>query len=142
MHVRFTNVKMANGAIEADLEITSGPIPVTPPDVPPAPPVQPPVPDQPPTPLTALPTGYDSDPNVGYRMFVEAMDRHGLTPVGVQGHGQTIVDALNETWPGLNVYLSPSDAPVWPGFGSIDVTIDSGKGGWQFRKDGVMPYAR
>jgi hypothetical protein len=100
-------------------------------------PVEPP----PPPPPAALPAGYD-DPNQGvaFDMFKDAMQTHGLTPLGVQGHGQQIVDAMNASWPGWNVYLSPSDAPVAPGFGSLDVTIDSGKGGWAFRPDGVTRY--
>lgn len=129
--VRLSNLTLVNGVLEADCELLADATPTTEPT-----PV--PVPPQP----RALPLGFDSDPSVGYGMLVTAMDAHGLTPVGVQGHGQQIVEAMNASWPGWNVYLSPSDAPIVPGFGSIDVTIDSGKGGWQFRKDGVTPYAR
>jgi hypothetical protein len=85
----------------------------------------------PPTPPEggSLPDGFDSDTGVAFDMLVSAMDAHGLTPIGVQGKGSQIADALNDTWPGL-----------WPGFGSLDVTIDSGKGGWQFRPDGQGQY--
>lgn len=99
-------------------------------------------PPPPPPPPQRLPEGFDSDPDVGFSMLVSAMNAHRLTPIGVQGRGQAIVDALRDTWPGLDVYLSPSDAPVWPGFGSLDVTISSGEGGWSFRPDGVTPYRR
>jgi hypothetical protein len=90
-----------------------------------------------------LPDGYNSDPNVGYFMLITSMNEHGLTPIGVQGHGADICKALNESWSGLNAYAHKvSDAIMWPGenMGSIDVTIDSGKGGWQFRPDGQAKY--
>lgn len=87
-----------------------------------------------------LPAGYQSDPSVGFVLLVQSMERHGLTPIAVQNHGQQIVDALNQDYPDLHVYLSPTDSPVWPGFGSLDVTVDSGKGGWEFRPDGYFPY--
>ncbi len=132
MRVRLSNLSFANGILEADVILASGPF-VPPPDNPPGPPVEP-------TPPSALPAGYDRDQNVAFEMFKKAMSDHSLTALGVQGHGDQIVAALNETWPGLNVYRSPSDAPVWPGFGSVDVTIDSGHGGWSFRPDGVTPY--
>lgn len=90
--------------------------------------------------MVALPAGYSTDKMVGYEMLVASMERHGLTPVGVQNHGRQIVDALNADYPGLRVYLSPTDSPVWPGFGSLDVTIDSGLGGWEFRDDGYFAY--
>jgi hypothetical protein len=71
----------------------------------------------------------------------DGFDAHGLTPIGVQGKGSQIADALNDTWPGLDAYAHrQSDAVMWPGFGSLDVTIDSGKGGWQFRPDGQGQY--
>lgn len=87
-----------------------------------------------------LPIGYDSDESVGYAMLVDSMERHGLTPVGVQNHGRQIVDALNADYPELRVYLSPTDSPVWPGHGSLDVTVNSGLGGWSFRPDHYFPY--
>jgi hypothetical protein len=120
--LRFTNITFKDGYVEADC-------------------------DQVPQGLAAaastgrdLPAGYDSNPDVGFEMLVNAMNSHNLTAVGVQNHGQQIVDALKATYPSLDVYLSPTDAPVWPGFGSLDVTIDSGRGGWSFRPDHATPY--
>lgn len=85
-----------------------------------------------------LPAGCYSDRTVGFEMLVQAMNEHDLTPVGVQGHGDIIVNALRDTWRGLKVYVHPkSDAPMWYGFGPIDVTIDSGKGGWSFQTSGT-----
>jgi hypothetical protein len=144
MRVRLTNVRFVESGFEADVDLASGPLPGTPPPpmtTPVDPIVQPPPPILP-APFPELPPGYTTDPGVAFEMFTTAMARHGLTPTGVQGHGAWIVAAMNETWPGWNVYLSPSDAPVVPGpdFGSIDVTIDSGKGGWSFRPDGKTPY--
>lgn len=82
-------------------------------------------------PLGATTTG---DPA---QMFVQSMQKHGLDPVAVQGHGATIVAALNQDYPGLGVTVDPkTDAVVWPGIGPVDVTIDSGKGGWSFRPSG------
>jgi hypothetical protein len=121
--VRLSNVQLIAGGLEADaqgLDAAPAPLPI-------------------PEPAT-LPVGYDRDPTVAFGMLTRAMNEHGLTPTGVQGHGQQIVDALNDTFPGLNVYLASSDAPMWPGFGSIDVTIDSGNGGWSFRPDHLAPY--
>lgn len=135
LRIRLTNLRLVDGALEADVESAGAPLPIPEPTPAPAP-----VPI--PTPIPVLPAGYSADQNVAFQMLVTAMSAHGLTPTGVQNHGQQIVDALNETWPGLNVYRSPSDAPVWPGFGSIDVTIDSGRGGWSFRPDGVTRYER
>lgn len=150
--VRLTNFAFGGGGLEADLEVladaSSSPAPQPEPVPQPLPeplplPAPPPAPVPAPVPQPrALPLGFNSDPDVGFRMLVEAMDAHGLTPVGVQNNGKQIVRALNDYWPGLNVWLSTTDAPVWPGFGSIDVTIDSGKGGWAFRPDGATPYAR
>jgi hypothetical protein len=110
--------------------------PTTPPVVPPV------VPPIDPTPISRpLPAGYDSDVNVAFNMLTVAMDAHGLTPTGVQGHGSQIADALNATWPGLNAYADKrSDAVMWPGFGDLDVTIDSGKGGWSFQPGHNTPY--
>lgn len=126
VQIHVFGIRFDNGELLLDAEIVGD---TTHPDPPPPPP-----------PGRELPDGFDSDPSVGFSMFLSAMNEHRLDPVGVQNHGQEIVDALRDTWPGLDVYLSPSDAPVWPGFGSLDVTIDSGKGGWQFRPDHVTPY--
>jgi hypothetical protein len=85
-----------------------------------------------------LPEGAYSDKQVGLGMLLKAMNEHDLTPVGVQGQGDIIVNALRDTWRGLKVYVHPtSDAPMWYGFGPIDVTIDSGKGGWSFQTPGT-----
>lgn len=92
-------------------------------------------------PVGNLPDGYATDEGVAFAMFKASMERHGLDPIGVQGHGQTIAAALNADYPGLNAYAhAQSDALMWPGFGSVDVTIDSGKGGWSFRVDGLGVY--
>jgi len=125
---RLSNFRIGDGAIEFDIDSDA---PAELPDEPDPTPTHP-----------SLPDGYDRDPAVGFSMLLSAMNEHGLDPIGVQGHGQQIVDAMNETWPGWDVYRSPSDAPVVPGFGSLDVTINSGKGGWQFRPDGATPYRR
>jgi len=125
---RLHNFAIVDGGIEFDIDSD---VPAELPDEPPPPPRVP-----------ELPDGFDDDRGVAFSMLLSAMNAHGLNPIGVQNHGQQIVAALRDTWPDLDVYLSPSDAPVWPGFGSIDVTIDSGKGGWQFRPDGVTPYRR
>jgi hypothetical protein len=70
-------------------------------------------------------------------MFMSAMQESGLDPVAVQGHGAVIADAVNKKYPGLGVTVDPkTDAVVWPGIGPLDVTIDSGKGGWSFRPSG------
>lgn len=87
-----------------------------------------------------LPAGYDTDTGVGFAMLIDSMNRRGLTAIGVQNRGQSIVDALNQDYPDLHVYLSPTDSPVWPRFGSLDVTVDSGRGGFSFRPDGYFPY--
>lgn len=69
-----------------------------------------------------------------YDMLVASMNRHGLDPVAVQRHGAVIVDALNRDYPDLHAWVNPStDAVVWPPLGPIDVTIDSGLGGWSFQ---------
>lgn len=74
-------------------------------------------------------------------MFYAAMQDAGLNPVAVQGHGQTIVDAINKKYPGLGATVDPrTDAVVWPGIGPLDVTVDSGKGGWSFRPSGDGSY--
>jgi hypothetical protein len=72
-------------------------------------------------------------------MFDAAMKEAGLNAVSVQGHGQVIADAVNKKYPGLGVTVDPhTDAILWPGIGSVDVTIDSGKGGFYFRPDGYQ----
>jgi hypothetical protein len=126
---RLVAIRLVNGAVDIDVSTDDFEL-------------DPPHPTDPPPHPQTLPEGFDRDPAVGFSMLLSAMNEHQLDPIGVQGHGQQIVDALNDTWPGLNAYVSPSDAPVWPGFGSIDVTIDSGKQGWQFRPDGATPYRR
>lgn len=126
MRVSIRNFEFVNGVLSFDMD-SVGDNPPTPPE-----------PDRPPT--NSLPEGYDSDLGVGFEMFKQAMEKHGLTPRGVQGHGQWIVDAMNDTWPEWNVWLSKYDSPVVPGFGSLDVTIDSGKGGWEFSPDGYVKY--
>lgn len=84
-----------------------------------------------------LPAGFDSDPNVARDMLINSMNLHGIDPVAAQGHGNAIVAALRADYPTLDVYAhNVSDAIMWPGFGSLDVTIDSGLGGWYFRPDG------
>ena len=70
------------------------------------------------------------------QIFFAAMQAAGLDPVAVQGHGQQIADAINAYAPGSGVTIDPrTDAVIWPGIGPVDVTIDSGKGGWSFRPD-------
>lgn len=128
MRFRLKDIRLLNNAIEFDLsEIEEGPE----------------EPDPPVNGGNELPAEYDTNKDVAYQMLVQAMDEHGLTPIGVQNHGDVICAALNDSWPGLNSYPHPqTDAVMWPGpnFGSIDVTIDSGKGGWQFRPDGHDRY--
>jgi hypothetical protein len=126
-------VRLTNLVLTADVEVDGLPI-ALPPIIdafdPPMPPITPP----------PLPDGFASDRSVGLLMLVSAMQAAGLTPIGVQRHGPQIIAALKALYPALDVYLSPSDAPVWPGFGSLDVTIDSGKGGWSFRPDHATPW--
>jgi len=135
MKVRLTNIE-----IICDVELLDGPLmPTTP--IPPVVVVPPVVAPDSPAPVTlALPPGFDRLTSVGFGMLITAMDRAGLTPIGVQGKGPAIIAGLKALYPDLDVYLSPSDAPVWPGHGSIDVTIDSGKGGWSFRVDHVTAW--
>jgi hypothetical protein len=126
MRMRLKDIRLLNNAIEFDLTHIDEPDSENPP---------------PPVAGENLPDGYDSDTDVAFGMLVNAMDDHGLTPIGVQGHGDVICAALNDTWNGLNTYPHPqTDAVMWPDFGSIDVTVDSGKGGWQFRPDGHDRY--
>lgn len=131
-------LRLTDLVLTADVEI-DGPLLPTPPLPPPAPPVADP-PGPAPEPPLALPTGYDSNPSVAWEMLRAAVRENSLNAIDVQRHGDRIVAALKRTYPTLDVYLSTSDAPVWPGFGSVDVTIDSGKGGWYFRPDGVTPW--
>lgn len=124
-------VRLSNFVITCDAELLDGRlVPTTP--VPPVVVVPPPV--------DTLPEGYSTDVNVGYQMIVVAMDAARLTAIGVQGKGGLIIAALKAMYPALDVYLSAQDAPVWPGFGSLDVTIDSGKQGWSFRPDGATRW--
>ena len=151
MRVRLTNIVSIADGVECDATIINtvpfyppGPpaeLPVPPPFVPPVrPPVTPP-PFVPPPPVAALPDGYDTDEGVALGMLLASMNKRGMTGVSVQGHGKEICAALNADWPGLNTYAHPqSDAVVWPGFGSLDVTIDGGKGGFYFRPDKQAPY--
>lgn len=70
-------------------------------------------------------------------MFLASMAKHRLDPVAVQGHGADIVAALKADYPNLDVHVDPkSDAVVWGKFGALDVTKDSGKGGFYFRPSG------
>jgi hypothetical protein len=132
MKVRLTNL-----TITCDVELLDGPLlPTTP--IPPIVVVVPPVVVPDPIgvpPVADLPAGYATDVGVARGMFFAAMTAAGLDPVKVQGHGAWIVAALKARYPALDVYLSTKDAPVWPGLGSFDATIDSGKGGWSFRLD-------
>lgn len=125
---RLVSIHLVNGNVEIDVETDAfEPAPNPNPNPNPQP--------------RALPEGFDTDEAVGFSMLLTAMNEHQLTPIGVQGHGQQICDALNDTWPGLDAYAHrASDAVMWPGFGSLDVTIDSGKGGWQFRPDHQARY--
>ena len=133
-------VKLTNVTIECDVELLSGVlVPTTPIPVVVVPPIV--VPD-PVVVALPLPVGYDTSQGVARAMLFHAMDDAGLTAVGVQRHGDQIVAALKLAYPALDVYLSRSDAPVWPGFGSIDCTIDSGKGGWAFQVDAVNKPGR
>jgi hypothetical protein len=113
MRVRLSNVQLIVGGLEGDVEqLGAAPPPVS----------------------VRLPPGYDTDPGVAFGMLQSAVNLCHLDAIAVQRHGQQIVDALNETWPGLDAYVDrKSDAVMWPGFGDVDVTIDSGKGGWAFQ---------
>jgi len=126
--IRFRNIALAGGTVECDFELLEyGDS---------TPRFPPPKPDN-----AVLPKGYDSDQHVAFGMLVAAMQTAGLDPIGVQHHGDLIVAALQTAFPGLDVYAHRiSDAIMWPGFGSIDCTIDSGRGGWYFRPDGASPY--
>lgn len=109
-------------------------------------PNKPPDPQQPPDPpvdtyAKPLPAGYDSNEKIAEGMLLDAMAAANLNAVQVQRHGDWIVAALNKRYPGLYAYAHPqSDAVMWPGFGSLDVTISSGEGGFYFRPDHMAPY--
>lgn len=124
-------IRLTNLVLTADVEIDDLPI-ALPPVVPPVPPIA--------VPTAILPIGFSSDAAVALEMLLRTVRAHQLNAVDVQRHGQVIVDALNADWSGLDAYVSVSDAVVWPGFGSLDVTIDGGKGGWYFRPDGAMSW--
>lgn len=95
----------------------------------------------PPPASRALPEGYRTDENVAAQMLLDAISAAKLDAVAMQGHGTQIAQALNDYWPGLDAYAHPqTDAIMWPGFGSLDVTKDSGKGGWYFRPDHEAPW--
>ena len=133
-------VKLTNFSITCDVELLDGPLlPTTP--IPPIVVVVPPV--VVPDPVVVglpLPAGYATDVGVARGMFFQAMAAAGLDPITVQRHGDWIVAACKARYPALDVYLSTKDAPVWPGLGSFDATIDSGKGGWSFRVDHDTPW--
>jgi hypothetical protein len=81
--VRLSNVQLIAGGLEADAQgLDAAPAPL-------------PIPDP-----ATLPLGFDTDPAIALGMLERAMNEHGLTPTGVQGHGQQIVDALRDTFPG------------------------------------------
>lgn len=122
MRIRLSNITLNDGILDADFDQLD--------DRPPNPP-----------PISSLPEGYDTDEGIAYGMLMRAVREHNLDPIAMQGHGRIIAEALNETWPGLNAYSHPqSDAVMWPGFGSLDVTIDSGKKGWYFKVDNQGKY--
>lgn len=124
MKIRLSNIAFIDGVLTADMQQLDG--------VPSVPPVAPPAAEPP---LT-LPKAYNSDTAVAREMLLAAVRENGLNAIDVQGHGDRIVAALKRTYPSLDVYVNrKTDAIVWPGFGSIDCTIDSGKGGFYFRPD-------
>lgn len=124
--IRLSEITFVNGVLDATIVVTD--------DASPSPP-------QPPT--HTLPTHYDTDEAVGWDMLQQTVATHHLDAVAVQNHGPVICDALNQDWPGLNSYAHKiSDAVMWPGFGSLDVTINSGLGGWYFRVDGKSAYGQ
>jgi len=101
--------------------------------------------DAPPGGIGAPTPDYSKDPQGGVtgmtpeQMFLASMQKHGLDPIGVQKNGRLMLEALKADYPNLAVTLDPkTDALFWPGIGSLDVTIDSGKGGWAFRADGYV----
>lgn len=113
MRVRLSHVQLIVGGLEGDVEQLGA---------------------APPPAVSALPPGFDSDVTVARNMLLSSMRGHNLDPIAVQGHGQVIVDALNADYRGLDAYVDrKSDAVMWPGFGDVDVTVDSGKGGFAFQ---------
>lgn len=129
MRVSIRNFEFVNGVLSFDMDsVGNNPPTPPPPNPPPTPPGRP------------LRDGYDSDPAVAFNMFLTAMDENKLTPIGVQGHGDQIVAAMKKSYPDWDVYLSVQDSPVAPGFGSIDCTISSGEGGWEWRPDGAHKW--
>lgn len=129
MKIRLSNFAFAGGVLSADVEFDGV--------IPSVPPVDRPLPGPP----LALPTGYDYNATIAREMLLAAVRENGLNAIDVQRHGDRIVAALKRTYPSLDVYVNPkTDAVVWPGFGSVDVTIDSGKGGWYFRPDGYTAW--
>jgi hypothetical protein len=127
--LRLTNLIFTDDSFDANFEILSYNTPV--------PPIDPPPIDIPPAPQ-ALPEGYNTDKNVAWQMLQHTIAAHSMDAVFYQGKGKEICRLLNEDWPGLDCYAARhTDAVVWPGFGSCDVTIDSGKRGWYFNPDAL-----
>ncbi len=94
-----------------------------------------------PPPVVTLPENYSTDSAVALSMLLQTADRHGWTPISVQGQGVAFTAHLNQDWPGLASYAHRvTDALMWPGFGSVDFTISSGQGGFYFRPDGHSAY--
>lgn len=131
-------VRLMNVTILCDAELIDGPL------LPSWPlPLPVPVPTLPPDPgpgPSQLPVGWNSDLAIGLYMLRSAMDAAGLTPTGVQHHGAAIVAAMIASYPDWDVYLSQTDSPIVPHWGSLDVTVNSGLGGWSFRPDGYFPW--
>lgn len=128
--ITIKNLHIVNNKIIIDIDVDindDNPVPIPDPD---------PVPDRHPP-----PEGYDSDENVAWGMLQKTIEKHNLDPIAIQGHGKVVADALNKDWPGLRAYAHPkSDALMWKGFGSLDITKDSGKGGFYFRVDHQGTY--
>jgi hypothetical protein len=144
MRIRLDHFAIVPGGVEFDAHVDDFTEPCEA-EQPPAaePPATPPPPAEPPQPAAPppLPEGFNSNQTVAFGMLLASMQRHNLDPVAVQGHGKLVADALNSDYPGLFAYAHPtSDALMWPGFGSVDCTINSGKGGFYFRPDGQGAY--
>jgi hypothetical protein len=87
-------------------------------------------------PQAGSPTAPSGDLHSAASLFLDGVQQAGLDPVAVQGHGQQIADAVNRIHPELKLTVDPrTDAIVWNGM-PLDVTVDSGKGGWSFRPSG------
>jgi hypothetical protein len=87
-------------------------------------------------PQAGSPTASGGDLQTAASLFLDGVRQAGLNPVAVQGHGQQIADAVNRIHPELKLTVDPkTDAIVWNGI-PLDVTVDSGKGGWSFRPSG------